>query len=138
MSAGVDTGMPVTTTGTVYGWRKPQNNRTALDPSIIGATVTTPLPISLPIKALDVECGYVHSVVVGLDDSAYVCGGVGIDGKDDGSEEQGLCLIDGFSVWHRCAEPKKAVKRQQKWKTYGKYELKGRSKMMAEAEKWGL
>lgn len=38
-----------------------------------------------------------------------------------------------FNVWHRTPEPKDIVKKK-KWKKYGTYELKGRSKALAEKE----
>jgi hypothetical protein len=40
-------------------------------------------------------------------------------------------LISGYNIWHRIAEPKEMIVRE-KWSKYGKYELKGRSKMMNE------
>jgi hypothetical protein len=89
-------------------------------------------------KAVDVECSYVHAMIVGLDGSVYQCGGVGTDGKDDGQElddedeRKGFpALLDGFNIWHRIAEPKEKVVKKE-WSKYGKYELKGRSKMMQE------
>jgi hypothetical protein len=39
------------------------------------------------------------------------------------------------NIWHRLKEPTEA-KEKLKWKKYGKYELKGRSAMKAEADKW--
>ena len=36
------------------------------------------------LKAVDVECGYVHSLIVGLNGSLHLCGGVGTDGQEDG------------------------------------------------------
>jgi hypothetical protein len=44
--------------------------------------------------------------------------------------------VEHFNVWHRVPEPKAAAS-TEKWKKYGKYELKGRSKVMAEKDKWG-
>ena len=41
------------------------------------------------LKAVDVDCGYVHSLIVGLNGTVHMCGGVGIDGANDGQEEEG-------------------------------------------------
>ncbi|KAL3780295.1 hypothetical protein HJC23_001336 [Cyclotella cryptica] len=141
MSAGVDMSMAVSTTGDVYAWGKSSDGRLGLG---IGKN-----DISLPrkvdfgdanFKAVDVECGYVHAIIVGLDGSVYQCGGVGIDGKDDGQDLREIedenrrgypALISGYNIWHRIAEPKEKIVKE-KWSKYGKYELKGRSKMMNE------
>jgi hypothetical protein len=45
--------------------------------------------------------------------------------------------IQDFNIWHRLKEPKEA-KQKVAWKKYGKYELKGRSAMKKESEKWGV
>jgi len=139
-SAGVDMSMAVDTQGTVYAWGKASEGRLGLG---IGR-LQTALPREVDMgdakfKAVDVECGYVHSLIVGLDGSVYQCGGVGTDGRDDGQQDldieenqRGLPrLLSGLNIWHRIAEPKATVVKEQ-WKKYGKYELKGRSKMMQE------
>jgi alpha-tubulin suppressor-like RCC1 family protein len=139
-SAGVDMSMAVDTKGAVYAWGKASEGRLGLG---VGRTQTS-LPREVDMgntkfKAVDVECGYVHSLIVGLDGSVYQCGGVGTDGNDDGQQDldieesqRGLPkLLDGLNIWHRIAEPKAKVVKQQ-WQKYGKYELKGRSKMMQE------
>lgn len=41
--------------------------------------------------------------------------------------------VPNFNIWHRLAEPKAHVVKAERWKKYGKYELKGRSKMLTEA-----
>lgn len=139
-SAGVDMSMAVDTKGNVYAWGKASEGRLGLG---VGRTQTS-LPREVDMgntkfKAVDVECGYVHSLIVGLDGSVYQCGGVGTDGNDDGQQDLDIAesqrglpkLLDGLNIWHRIAEPKAKVVKQQ-WQKYGKYELKGRSKMMQE------
>ncbi len=134
--------MVVTTEGEVYAWGKATGGRLGL--GIENKNVTTPRKVEIGdagFKAVDVECGYVHSLIAGLDGSVYQCGGVGVDGKDDGQqdltdgddeEELGRpVLLSGHNIWHRIVEPKEKIVKQE-WKKYGKYELKGRSKMMEE------
>jgi len=141
MSAGVDISMAVSTTGHVYAWGKATDGRIGLG---LGRNeITIPRLVDMgeeKFKAVDVECGYVHSIIIGLDGSVYQCGGVGTDGKDDGQQyldtEEGTrpgypANLSGYNIWHRIAEPNEKVIKQ-KWTKYGKYELKGRSKMMNE------
>lgn len=45
--------------------------------------------------------------------------------------------VQDFNIWHRLKEPKEE-KQKVAWKKYGKYELKGRRKMMEESDKWGV
>ena len=138
MSAGVDISMAVSTKGDVYAWGKATGGRLGL--GIENKNISLPQKVEFQdkgFKAVDVECGYVHSLIVGLDGSVYQCGGVGIDGKDDGqqdldSNEDQLgqpVLMTGSNIWQRIAEPKEMIVNQE-WTKYGKYELKGRSKMM--------
>lgn len=138
MSAGVDMSMAVATDGTVYAWGKATDGRLGL--GIENKNVTIPRKVNVgdeAFKAVDVECGYVHSLIVGLDGTVYQCGKVGIDGQDDGQQdinnEESLLgrpvLLDGHNIWHRIKEPQELVVKQT-WQKYGKYELKGRSKMM--------
>ena len=132
--------MAVDTQGTVYAWGKASEGRLGLGMG----RLQTALPREVDVgdskfKAVDVECGYVHSFVIGLDGCVYQCGGVGVDGQDDGQQDldieesqRGLPrLLSGFNIWHRIAEPKERIVKEQ-WKKYGKYELKGRSKMLQE------
>jgi alpha-tubulin suppressor-like RCC1 family protein len=109
-----------------------------------------------PIKAVDVECGYVHSIIVALDGTLHICGSVGVEGEADGhfqhqedgegeeakrndEEEQEQKrykprLIPDNNVWHRLAEPTDPDKPKpvERWKKFGKYEVKGRTKMLAD------
>ena len=84
----MDISMAVSTTGTVYAWGKATDGRIGLG---AGKTeITLPRKVDVGdenFKAVDVECGYVHSLIVGLDGTAYQCGGVGTDGKDDGQQD---------------------------------------------------
>lgn len=146
ISAGVDLSMAVSTEGCVYSWGKSDGGRLGLAKSRgivnIPRVVQLESNVGRPVKAVDVECGYVHSVIVGLDGTLYQCGGVGIDGAEDGQQEE-VDLMDigkpvqikDFNIWHRMPEPKAAVKQKERWKKYGKYELKGRSKMMANRDR---
>ena len=138
MSAGVDISMAVSTEGDVYAWGKAADGR--LGVGIENRNITLPEKVEVgdsDFKAVDVECGYVHSMIVGLDGSVYQCGGVGTEGKEDGQQtyDEGKVgspiLLSGHNIWHRIAEPKEKIVKQQ-WQKYGKYELKGRSKMMQE------
>lgn len=142
ISAGVDISMAVSSSGEAFAWGKTKGGRIGLTvPSSSNDSVTIPRSVTLQdskgyaVKAVDVECGYVHSLIVGLDGSLHQCGGVGIDGQEDGqldtSNEGRPTQLSNFCIWHRLPEPKE-VKTSVKWKKYGKYELKGRRTMMAE------
>jgi len=134
ISAGVDSSLALSTTGEVYSWGKATKGRIGH----VGEDyedILSPLKVNLPIKSASIDCAYMHSVIIGLDGSIYMCGEVGINGDDDGQiDESPPRQIANFNVWHRTPEAKEEVKRE-KWKKYGKYELKGRSKAMAEADK---
>ncbi|KAL7545158.1 hypothetical protein ACHAWF_008513, partial [Thalassiosira exigua] len=137
MSAGVDISMAVSVDGTVYAWGKATGGRLGL--GIENKNITIPRKVELDegFKAVDVECGYVHSLIVGLDGSVYQNGGVGTDGKEDGQQDMDSgetqlgkpAILSGKNIWHRIKEPKEMIKKEA-WTKYGKYELKGRSKMM--------
>ena len=135
MSAGVDISMAVSTEGKVYAWGKTDEGRIGL--GLNHNRVTLPRRMRLEhqgkeIKAVDVECGYVHSLVVALNGTIHQCGEVGLDGKADGANSTGEARqVADFNIWHRIPEPKEHVK-TEKWKKYGKYEVKGRQKMMTE------
>ena len=132
VSAGVDSSMALSTYGQVYSWGKATNGRIGHNYS---GNILIPRMVGLSTKAVSIECAYVHSLIVGIDGSVYECGGVGIDGNEDGQQEIGLdgspVMIPSFKVWQRTPEPKEEVKKN-KWKKYGKYELKGRSQALAE------
>lgn len=137
ISAGVDISMAVSTTGQAYGWGSMKGGRTGLGMDYkfvnIPRRVTIDDGKGNELKAVDVDCGYVHSLIVGLNGTVHVCGGVGIDGQNDGNsnDDSGLPkLIPDLNLWHRVPEPKELVKKER-WKKYGKYEVKGRAKMMA-------
>ena len=80
--------MAVSTAGDVYSWGATGGGRIGLKST--DKIVATPQKVSVKdtnnnnIKALDVECGYVHSMIVGCNGSLYMCGGVGTDDDDDG------------------------------------------------------
>ena len=88
ISAGVDISMAVATTGEIYSWGKASDGRTGL--SISAEEVTFPTKVKLNssngemLKAVDVECGYMHSLIIALDGTIHMCGGVGTDGSSDG------------------------------------------------------
>jgi alpha-tubulin suppressor-like RCC1 family protein len=136
MSAGVDMSMAVSTTGEVYAWGKTDGGRIGL--GLQTARVTLPRRLLIesngePIKAVDVECGYVHSIVVGLNGTIHQCGIVGVDGEADGLVTTGEPKqTEDFNIWHRIPEPKEHQAKTARWKKYGKYEVKGRQKMNAE------
>jgi alpha-tubulin suppressor-like RCC1 family protein len=144
ISAGVDMSMAVDVKGNVYAWGKTDGGRIGLGVSKLQVTlprrVSVTNPDGAPVKCVDVECGYVHSVIVGLDGTLHMCGGVGIDGESDGQrEEEDLISTVGkprqvadFNIWHRVLEPTAHVMKK-KWKKLGKYEVKGRAKMMTES-----
>ena len=133
MSAGVDMSMAVSTTGEVYAWGKTAGGRIGLPE---GSNVTLPRQVSHSGPAVDVECGYVHSVIVGLDGTLTVCGHVGLGEEADGrrdDELEGPQSIPNFNIWHRLPPPREEVVQTARWKKYGKYEVKGRSQMMEES-----
>jgi hypothetical protein len=41
--------------------------------------------------------------------------------------------VADFNIWHRIPEHKVTVVKKEKWKKFGKYEVKGRAKMMEES-----
>lgn len=139
MSAGVDMSMAVSTAGDVYAWGKTEGGRLGLGMQI--TRVTLPRRVRLksdtdgqPLKAVDVECGYVHSLIVGLNGTVHQCGTVGIDGEADGQQVNGEpTQLEDFNIWHRIPEPKEQKLKQERWKKFGKYEVKGRQKMMEES-----
>jgi len=164
MSAGVDMSMAVSTTGHVYAFGKTDGGRIGL--GMAKSVVTLPRRVYFgnykndnsrsdkpndddhpSTKAVDVECGYVHSLIVGLNGTIHLCGGVGVDGEADGQqqeEEEGdrkvaassstqnegrPRMVDDFNIWHRIPEPREHEPvKKERWKKYGKYEVKGRSK----------
>jgi hypothetical protein len=80
-----------------------------------------------------------------LNGTIHVCGGVGVDGEDDGQQQQDAAQqassefpcsqgrprqIADFNIWHRLPEPKE-VQVKKKYVKYGKYEVKGRTKMLS-------
>lgn len=137
MSAGVDMSMAVTTSGKVYAWGKSDGGRNGLGLRK-NNRVTIPRQVHVAsagndFKAVDVECGYVHSMIVALNGTIHQCGIVGLGGQADGINSTGKPVqVDDFNIWHRIPEPKEKVKKE-KWTKYGKYEVKGRQKMMTEA-----
>ena len=144
ISAGVDISMAVTATGSVYSWGSMKGGKIGL--GLANNHVNIPRPVSIqdengePLKAVDVDCGYFHSLIVALNGTVHLCGGVGLNGESDGQTEEeedninnnkGLPqAIPDWNLWHRVPERKEHVKKE-KWKKYGKYEVKGRAKMMS-------
>jgi len=148
ISVGVDMSMAVSTEGDVFAWGKAADGRLGL--GMAHNEVTIPRLVSISgrenFKAVDVECGYVHSLIVGLDGTLYMCGGVGVNGEDDGQIDDHHVIdekdmgkpkqLSDLNIWHRIPEAKEH-KTATTWKKYGKYELKGRSAMMGESERSG-
>ena len=136
MSAGVDMSMAVSATGAVYAWGKTDGGRLGLGTAQARVNVPTKVNLvsnGIPMKAVDVECGYVHSVIVGLNGTVHTCGQVGIDGNADGKDGSGEPVQENdFNIWHRVREPTERVVKQERWKKFGQYEVKGRKKMMSE------
>jgi len=147
ISVGVDISMVVTTTGEVYGWGCTKNGRIGINNTTEADFISLPEKVEIktpdgePMKAVDVECGYVHSVVVGCDGTLHMCGFVDLDGADEtspgnvnftpGSETCPTQLPD-FNIWHRLPEPKgEEKKKAERWKSYGTYQTQGRSAMLA-------
>jgi alpha-tubulin suppressor-like RCC1 family protein len=134
MSAGVDMSMAVTTTGEVYAWGKTDGGRLGLGYEVkrvrIPKRVEQITSDGKPIKAVDVDCGYVHSIVVGLNGTIHVTGSVGINDQNDGETGFGIpSQVDDFNIWHRIPEPKETVK-TERWQKYGTYKVQGRRKML--------
>mmetsp|Transcript_27001 Transcript_27001/g.59364 ORF Transcript_27001/g.59364 Transcript_27001/m.59364 type:complete len:687 (-) Transcript_27001:165-2225(-) len=133
ISAGVDMSMAVSTMGDVYAWGKTDGGRLGLGTTPAHVTLPTRVKVvsdSNPIKAVDVECGYVHSVIVGLNGTIHTCGEVGVDGNVDGQDGSGEPVQENdFNIWHRVAEPVEKVAKAERWKKLGKYEVKGRQRM---------
>ena len=144
ISAGVDVSMAVSTTGDVYAWGKTDGGRIGIRSGSTENHVTLPRKLSLAkpgdrsaVKAVDVDCGYVHSLVVLADGTIRLCGGVGVEGENDGQEEEtkdesnptGLPRqVQNFNIWHRIPEPKVERVVNERWKKLDKYEIKGRSR----------
>jgi len=146
MSAGVDMSMAVSDTGDVYAWGKTDSGRIGLGLGfgdiLLPRRVTVKTENEKEITAVDVECGYVHSIIVGADGTLFMCGGVGVEGDADGQaslEQETIETelgkprpVNDLNVWHRLPAPKDKVERKSRWKKFGKYEVKGRSKMLNE------
>lgn len=151
ISAGVDMSMAISTDGRVFAWGKTDGGRIGLGMSrgqvVWPRQVTIQDPESGDIlKAVDMECGYVHSIIVALNGTIHMCGGVGVDGENDGQSMESRdgelnpantgkpYQIENFNVWHRVPEPKEDVEPKPVYKKYGKYEIRGRSKMMSSTD----
>ena len=107
ISAGADISMVVSTTGQTYSWGVMKGGRIGL--GMDNTIVNTPRQVHIhdengaTLKAVDVDCGYVHSLIVGLNGTVHMCGGIGIDGANDGqvaeedaidtSNESGTCIL---------------------------------------------
>lgn len=141
VSAGVDTSMAVSTKGEVYAWGKPDGGRIGL--GLLQGEVTHPRRVPVideknkPLPAVDVACAYVHSLIAAVDGTVHLCGNVGIEDQlDTQQEEEALkhggkpTMVQDFNVWHRQEEPKENQAKPKNYKKYGKYEIKGRSKML--------
>jgi alpha-tubulin suppressor-like RCC1 family protein len=139
MSAGVDMSMAVSTTGVVYAWGKTDGGRLGL--GMQNARVTLPRRVrvtsetGMPLKAVDVECGYVHSLIVGVNGTVHQCGRVGVDGEADGQQGGSgePAQVSDLNIWHGIPEAKEQQIKQERWKKFGKYEVKGRQRMMEES-----
>ena len=142
MSAGVDISMAVSTKGHVYSWGKPDGGRIGL--GLIRGEVTHPRRVPVvdaqgkPLAAVDVTCAYVHSLIAAVDGTVHLCGNVGIEGQPDTQREEEAqihggkaTMIEDFNIWHRLEEPKENQAKPKNYKKYGKYEIKGRSKMLS-------
>ncbi len=98
-SAGVDISMAVSTEGDVYGWGKGKGGRIGLGLSDVDILLPRRIPLG-EIKAIDVECGYVHSVIVGLNGNIFMCGGMlgedenNSNGQNQEHIEQNECSCD--------------------------------------------
>lgn len=151
-SAGVDISMAVSTEGDVYGWGKGKGGRIGLGLSDVDILLPRRIPLG-EIKAIDVECGYLHSVIVGLNGSIFMCGGMlgkeennNLGQNHEASEQNESSCYEGypiqvpnFNVWQGLPEPSnKTNVSTERWKKYGKYELQGRSKVMAESARWNV
>ena len=96
MSAGVDISMALSTSGHVYAFGKTDGGRIGLGMGRNNVTIprrvyfgNTDNKNHPSTKAVDVECGYVHSLIVGLNGTIHLCGGVGVDGEADGQQQEG-------------------------------------------------
>jgi len=107
ISAGADISMAVSTTGQAYSWGAAKGGRIGVGMS--NGYVNEPRRVSIqdangePLKAVDVDCGYVHSLIVALDGTVHQCGGVGTHGDSDGQageegDDSRTGGIDG--MWH--------------------------------------
>jgi alpha-tubulin suppressor-like RCC1 family protein len=141
-SAGVDISMAVSTEGEVFGWGKGKGGRIGLGLSDVDVLLPRRVPLN-DMKAVDVECGYLHSVIVGLDGSIFMCGRM-LGDEASSSQQQDTVQkigypvqVSNFNVWQGVPEPSKVNVSAERWKKYGKYELQGRSKVMAESARWG-
>ena len=141
VSAGVDISMALSTTGEVYAWGKPDGGRIGL--GLLRGEVTHPRRVPVldekgkPMAAVDVTCAYVHSLIAAVDGTVHLCGNVGIEGQLDTQEEEDALkhggkptMIEDFNIWHRLEEPREKQVKPKPPKKYGKYEIKGRSKML--------
>ena len=102
ISAGVDISMAVATTGETYSWGAMKGGRIGL--GLASNHVSLPRRVSIlsetgsPLKAVDVDCGYVHSLIVAVNGTVHLCGGVGTEGDSDGQAEEGTNIGVEFEL----------------------------------------
>lgn len=93
ISAGVDTSMAVSSEGDVYAWGKSSKGQIGIDSG--GNEVFTPRAVTLKddngevIRAVDVECGYEHSLVIAIDGTVHFCGRLTKDDEAPTHRNQG-------------------------------------------------
>lgn len=94
ISAGCDISMAVDTFGKVYAFGLSKGGRLGLP---VNANVCLPRQVrvwdadnDVPMKAVDIDCGYVHSLILGINGTLFECGKVGTNGAADGQIDGGL------------------------------------------------
>ena len=159
-SAGVDTTIVVTRDGDCYSWGKSKYGR--IGHGNVAVDVTIPKKIGFggggtesekKTFIVDAKTCYVHSAILTATGEIWGCGKVGINGDDDGNgiginnnggDDDDIVdggrdgypvRLKGINCWR---VEKEVVEKAEKveWTKYGKYETKGRSAMLAEADRW--
>jgi len=138
ISAGVDMSIAVSKHGHVYAWGLSTEGRLGLPNNI---ERFTRIPSKVPFeggKVIDAECGYIHSCLVCVDGTVYLCHAPQ-DHQTDQDIDNTIQQVPDFNIWHRtflfpASTRLKYIPPTKKWT----YQIKSRSQMKQHAERWNV
>merc|ERR1719245_374526 len=125
--------MAVSNCGELYAWGLSSEGRLGLSTSKYNIRIPSKVPFSG--KVIDVECGFIHSVIVSLDGTISLCGGRKKRDDEDEVNSGHPVQLPNFNIWHRTLKVHPSDHFKSK-KSNNKcvYEVKRRSRMMEEVE----